>query len=338
MSTNTLQAMALVMGASIINAIYTLPMRANRKWAWENSWFAFSILGVAVVPSLITIATVPGLWSIYAAVPAVTLAKMAFFGLLWGICLVLFGLAIPMIGLAITFAVSLGTSAACGSLLPLLMNDPGRLFTPAGLFISIGLAVIIAGVALCGAAGRLRERLEGKDQPQRLSGFYKGFIYTLLSGVLGCMLNVGLASGGEIQRLAFQNGASQAMMSNAVWLPCLYVGFLPGVVYCLYLMKKNGTTGKLIHASRWYYWIMAALMGGCWFGSIVAYSLATVKLGDLGPVIGWPLFMSCIVIVSMVTGLITGEWSKTGSRPVMIMAGGIVCLLAAIGILSYAVR
>ena len=333
-----MQAIALVMGASIINAVYTLPMRANRKWAWENSWFAFSILGVVVVPSLIAMATVPGLWSIYTAIPAVTLAKMAFFGLLWGICLVLFGLAIPMVGLAITFAVSLGTSAACGSLLPLLMNDPGRLFTPAGLLIVIGLAVIITGVALCGAAGRLRERLEGKDQPQRPSSFYKGFIYTLLSGVLGSMLNVGLASGGEIQQLAFRNGASQAMMSNAVWLPCLYVGFLPGVVYCLYLMKKNGTTGRLIHASRWYYWIMAALMGGFWFGSIIAYSLAAVKLGDLGPVIGWPLFMSCVVIVSMFTGLITGEWSKTGHRPVRIMAGGIACLVAAIGILSYAAR
>ena len=326
------------MGASIINAVYTLPMRANRRWAWENSWFAFSILGVAVVPSVVTVATVPGLWSIYAAIPAVTLAKMAFYGLLWGICLVLFGLAIPIIGLAISFAVSLGTSAACGSLLPLLMHNPGRLFTPAGLLIIIGLAVIIAGVALCGTAGRLRERLEGTDQPHRPSSFHRGFIYTLLSGVLGCMLNVGLASGGDIQLLAARNGASQAMMSNAVWLPCLYAGFIPGVIYCFYLMKRNGTAGQLIHASRWYYWIMAALMGGFWFGSIVAYSLATVKLGDLGPVIGWPLFMSCIVIVSMFTGLITGEWSKTGRRPVLIMAGGIVCLTGAIGILSYAVR
>lgn len=338
MNANIAQAIALVVGASIINAAYTLPMRLNRKWAWENSWFAFSILGVAVVPTVITMTTVPGLWGIYAAIPALTLLEMAFFGLLWGICLVLFGLAIPIIGLAITFAVSLGTSAACGSLLPLLMNDPKRLFTSTGLLIVAGLAVIIAGVGLCGVAGRLRERLEGKGQPGRPSKFLKGFIYTLLSGILGSLLNVGFASGGEIQRLALRNGASQAMMSNAVWLPCVYAGFLPGVVYCLYLMKKNGSTGRLIYAGRWYYWLMAAFMGVLWFGSIVSYSLAAVKLGPLGAVIGWPLFMSCVVIVSMVNGLITGEWTRAGARPVVIMGGGIACLVAAIAILSYAAR
>ena len=127
------------------------------------------------------------------------------------------------------------------------------------------------------------------------------------------MLNVGLASGGQIQRLAQQNGASQAIMSNAVWVPCLWAGFLPGVVYCLYLMKKNGTGEKLIQSARWYYWVMATLMGRLWFGSVVAYSLATVKLGELGPVIGWPLFMSCVVIVSMFTGVITGS-GRTQAR------------------------
>lgn len=338
MRSNVLQALALVLGASVINAVYTLPMRANRKWAWENSWFAFSILGVAVVPTLVALVTVPGLWSVYDAVPGTTLLKMAFFGLLWGICLVLFGLAIPIIGLAITFAVSLGTSAAFGSLLPLLMNNPERLLSLTGILIVIGVAIIVGGVALCGVAGRLRERLEGKDRPERPSSFYRGFSYALLSGILGCMLNLGLASGGEIQRAALNQGASQAMMSNPVWLPCLYAGFLPGVIYCLHLMRKNGTTVTLIQAGRWYYWLMAALMGAFWFGSIVAYSLAAVKLGELGPVIGWPLFMSSIVIVSMFAGLITGEWSRAGRRPITIMAGGIGCLVAAIAVLSVAAR
>jgi L-rhamnose-H+ transport protein len=338
MYANLLEAIGLIVGAAVINAAYTLPMRANRKWAWENSWFAFSVLGEAVVPTLITLATVPGLWAIYAAVPAATLLKIACFGLLWGICMVLFGLAIPMVGLAITFAVSLGTSAACGSLIPLLMNQPGRLLTPAGLLILLGLAIVVCGVALCGLAGRLRERLKAKGQLHRPAHFYRGFLYTVASGVLGSMLNVGFASGGQIQDLARQHGAGQAMMSNAVWLACVYAGFLPGVVYCLYLMKKNGTTVLLIRSSRWYYWFMAALMGLLWFGSIVAYSLATVKLGDLGPVIGWPLFMSFVVIMSMVTGWIAGEWSETGARPVRIMACGIACLIAAVAVLSYAAR
>lgn len=334
MEPHILAALALVFGASVINAAYTLPMRLNRQWAWENSWFAFSILGLVVVPTLITLATVPALASVYSATPASILARMAFFGLLWGVCMVFFGLAIPMAGLAITFAVSLGTSAACGSILPLLMNDALRLVSRQGMLVLLGLAVIIAGVTICGAAGWLRERREGKQ----VTNYSRGFFYALGSGVLGSMLNLGLASGGSIQEQATANGAGPAMMSNAVWLPCVYAGFLPGVFYCLWLMRKNGTTGRLLGAARWYYWLMAALMGALWFGSIVAYSVATVYLGSLGPVIGWPLFMSAVVIVSMFTGLLAGEWSRTGTRPIQMMAGGIGCLVGAIAILSYAAR
>ena len=60
------------------------------------------------------------------------------------------------------------------------------------------------------------------------------------------MLNLGLAFGGSIQRAAQQHGASVAMMSNAVWLPCLYAGSIPGAIYCYYLMKQKKTLSALI--------------------------------------------------------------------------------------------
>ena len=30
-----------------------LPVKLNKKWQWEHTWFAFSMLGVAVVPTMI---------------------------------------------------------------------------------------------------------------------------------------------------------------------------------------------------------------------------------------------------------------------------------------------
>ena len=63
--------------------------------------------------------------------------------------------------------------------------------------------------------------------------------------VLGSMLNVGLTSGAPIQQNASNLGASEAMMSNAVWLPCLYAGAIPGLAYCVFLMGKNGTTKEV---------------------------------------------------------------------------------------------
>ena len=72
-----------------------------------------------------------------------------------------------------------------------------------------------------------------------------GFLWAFISGILGSMLNLGLAYGGSIQRAAQQHGASLAMMSNAVWLPCLYAGFLPGAIYCYILMRKRDNVSAL---------------------------------------------------------------------------------------------
>ncbi len=88
----------------------------------------------------------------------------------------------------------------------------------------------------------------------------------------------------------------------------------------------------------WYYWFAGAAMGFLWYGSVILYSISTVKLGDLGTSIGWPLFMASIVIVSAIIGAVTGEWSHTGKQPARIMIAGVVCLVFAIALLGYASR
>src|SRR5579859_1775116 len=90
LTSDTVQAVLLVLCAAMMNAAYALPMKLNRKWDWEHSWFAFSVLGVAVVPTGIALLTVPALWSTYGAVSGGTLAKMVLFGASWGVSLAFF--------------------------------------------------------------------------------------------------------------------------------------------------------------------------------------------------------------------------------------------------------
>ena len=321
-----------------MNGAYTLPMKLNRQWDWEHSWFAFTLLGVMVVPTVIALATVPGLFEIYPQIPASSLIRMAVFGAAWGVSLVLFGLSISIVGMAITFAVCLGTSAASGALIPLLVQHPDQLLTSKGVLILGGICGILIGVGLCGVAGHRRDRMLVAGRKSGSLPFLRGFLYAVISGVTGSMLNLGLAFGGVIQERAREQGASAAMMANASWLPCLYAGFIPGIIYCLSIMKKKGNIGDLISRSRWYYWLMAILMGVLWFGSIICYSISTIKLGDLGPVIGWPLFMSAVVIASTIAGTLTGEWSKAGRGPLRIMGAGVGCLIAAMALLASAGR
>jgi L-rhamnose-H+ transport protein len=336
MTPQTVQAILLVLCAAIMNAAYALPMKLNKKWEWEHTWFAFSILGVAVVPTVIALLTVPRLWSTYSVVSNGTLAAMVLFGASWGVSLVFFGLALTRLGLAITFAVCLGTSAAVGALTPLIAQHANLVMTRQGELILLGVLVIILGVALCGMAGKTREDALQQESTTTRKGFWGGFMLAFISGILGSMLNLGLAFGGSIQRAAQQNGASLAMMSNAVWLPCLYAGFLPGAIYCYVLMRKKGSIGTLRLPGTWYYWLTSASMGLLWFGSIILYSISTVKLGDLGTSIGWPLFLASIVVASTSFGVLTGEWKRTGTRPIRFMILGVSFLVLAIAVLSYA--
>ena len=193
MTSNTVQAVLLVLCAAIMNAAYALPMKLNKKWEWEHSWFAFSILGVAVVPTMIALLTVPKLWSTYATVSGGTLAAMVLFGASWGVSLVFFGLALTRLGLAITFAVCLGTSAAVGALTPLIAQHADQIMTRQGGLIFLGVLVIIVGVALCGLAGKHREAALQQASASARHGFWGGYLLAFVSGILGSMLNLGLA-------------------------------------------------------------------------------------------------------------------------------------------------
>ena len=336
MGTSVAEALLLILAAAVMNATYTLPMKLNRKWSWEHSWLAFSVLGVAVVPTIITAVAVPGLWSIYRQTSAGTLFAMALFGAGWGVSLVFFGLAIPLVGIAIVFTISLSTSAASGSLLPLLTQHSDRLLTRQGAVLLAGIVLIALGVAFCGKAGMERDRAKGSETGKQ--DFVRGFLFALVSGVLGSLLNLGLAYGDDIQQAARERGASVAMSSNAVWLPCVYAGFVPGVFYCIYLMKKNSTMKALRTNAPWYYWLMAACMGLLWYGSILLYSLSTTLLGTLGPSIGWPLFLSSIVLMSTFVGILTREWTPSIRGPFRTLLIGLFLLIGAIGVLSEAGR
>jgi L-rhamnose-H+ transport protein len=166
----------------------------------------------------------------------------------------------------------------------------------------------------------------------------KGLFYCLISGLGSALVNFGLAYGGPLILAAQQSGAAPLWAPNAVWLPLMCAGGVPNLLFCIYLMRKNRTGAKFGTSGTGFYWILAALMAFFWFGSTVMYGVATVKLGELGTVLGWPLFMSLIVITASVWGVVTGEWKNTGKQPLLVMSAGVALLVMAVFVLSAASR
>jgi L-rhamnose-H+ transport protein len=336
MSSEMMGALVYLVVAGLINSAYTLPLKLKLRWKWENMWLAFTILGICILPSALGMSTIPSFWSVYGQIKLRSLLIVGFSGATWGIGMLLSGIAVDLIGVAAMFATVMGTSASVGAILPLLIQGVGGISMRAGLLITLGIAFTILGVALCGLAGRQREKDEALKSGPTRPGFVRGFIFAVLSGISGSMLNFGLAAGSPLIEIARQHGSSARMATNAAWVPVLLIGAIPGILYCVYLLRKNQTGRNFLCFSTIPYLFFALLMGMLWFGSVVLYGWATLRIGLLGAVLGWPLFMVTIVLGSALWGVATGEWRNAGTRARVLMGSAVSLLVVAIIVLTSA--
>lgn len=351
--TEAIAGLLVLVVAGVTNGSFTLPMKFTRKWEWENTWLIYTIWALVIFPPLVTWLTVPGLGRVYAQAPGAEMlvTVVAACGAGWGVSQIFFGLAVEGVGIALAFSVILGLSAAVGSLVPLLRQHADQLFQPLGLQVLAGVALVLIGVGICAVAGRRREaalKATGTSHASAGAGtavemaashrpsLMRGLGYCVISGVGSALVNIGFSEGQPLRDFAQAHGASAAWAPNAIWLPLMLAGGIPALIYCGYLVKKNRTSGRFQLAGTGAYWWLAGVMGLFWFGSTLLYGIGAGMLGNLGTVLGWPVFMSLIVITASILGLLTGEWKGSGARPVQIMYGGIAVLILAIVVLSRA--
>jgi L-rhamnose-H+ transport protein len=334
MNAEMMAALGYLVVAGLINSAYTLPLKLKLRWKWENMWLAFTILGICILPTILGMSTIPGFWSIYGQIKLRLLLIMVFSGAIWGIGMLLSGVAVDLIGVAAMFATVMGTSASVGAILPLFIKGLEGVSMRAGLVLSLGIALTVLGVALCGLAGKQREKDEAAEAGPSTSGFLRGFVFAVLAGISGSMLNFGLAAGAPLIEAARQHGSSARMATNAAWVPVLLVGAIPGILYCAYLLRKNGTLRNFLCWNTIPYLFFPLLMGVLWFGSVVLYGWATLRIGSLGAILGWPLFMVTIVLGSALWGVVTGEWKKANRRARVLMGSAVCVLVVAIIVLT----
>src|SRR5258708_5548595 len=291
--------------ASVMNASFTWPMKFTRKWNWENRWLVWTLFALVIFPPLAAFATIPQLGQLYGEVATGLVVTVAIFGAGWGIAQVLFGLAVESIGIALTFSIVLGISAAVGSVIPLIRLHPEKLLTTAGLITFAGVALVIVGVAICAIAGRRREAAMSAGDGRPKVNMSRGLAFAILCGFGAALVNFALTFAAPLPEGSKRHGAAELWAGNAVWLPLMLAGSIPNFVYCIYLLKKNKTADRYGRSGTASHWFLAAIMAFFWFASTALYGIATGKLGSWGTILGWPLFMSLIVITASILGFIT---------------------------------
>lgn len=327
----------MLFAAGAMNASFTVPMKFTRRWAWENTWLVWTVYALIILPIAVTFATVPSLGRVYGEAGDTLVAKVVVFGAGWGVAQVLLGLAVEAIGIALTFSIVLGLSAALGSVIPLVQLHRDEIFSNGGIGVLVGVALVIIGVAVLAVAGRQREAAVS-TAPEVGKSFGRGLAIAVSSGILAAFMNFALAFGAPLNQLAEKAGASASWAPNAIWLLVMTAGAVPSLIYCVYLIHKNNAGPNFSASGTRSYWLLALIMALFWFVSTLMYGVASGKLGDLGPALGWPLFMSLIVIFATVLGYATGEWKRASGRPVRTMIAGVMVLVIAVVVLSIASR
>jgi L-rhamnose-H+ transport protein len=331
----TSSGIAILIIAGVMNASFTMPMKYARKWAWENIWLAWTVFALVVLPFAAALLTIPDLLMVYRSASPDIILEVLGFGAGWGVAQVFFGIAVEMIGITLAFSIVLGTSAAVGSLIPMVSLHRQHLNSMAGYAVLGAIAFVLLGVMLCAVAGRMRETPSALATPSQ-KRTSQGLLLAFLCGILASLMNFGVAFGTPLVTVARTFGANSLYAINVIWLPLMLAGAVPNVLYCVWLMKKNRSGNKYRVGQS--HWTLAAIMAIFWFGSTMLYGLAASQLGPWGPILGWPLFMSLIVITATMLGMFTGEWKDCGPIPIRIQWTGVAVLVLAIFILAGSAR
>ncbi len=305
---------------------FAIPSNKVRELSWNQTWLNFSLAALCILPIGIAVILAPGIFEVLSSAPPSEVATVAGFGILWGVGALLFGLAIANSGFAVANTLVCGTVACVGAAAPLILGT-GKLKPGEALPLAIGLAILCAGIAICGVASQLRGSHTQSGAPKSGNAIL-GIILSLLSGGFSAMINFSFASGTGLIQQAETAGIHSAFTTLVVWVPALFGGFLINAGSSVFRMIRSGETSRYRKAPI-SDWLRGLAMGTIWFLALMSYGIFSLRLGASGAVFGWAFYSGFAIVVSVLWGFATDEWRTAPARARRFMISGVaLCVLA----------
>ncbi len=332
---NPLLGIALIAVGSIGASSFYVPFKKVKNWAWESYWIVQGVAAWIVAPWLLAYLALPHgtLMEIISESPSSAKLWSMFFGALWGVGGLTFGLSIRYLGVALGQSIALGFCAAFGTLIPAII-EKGNLFSePSGIIIVVGVSLCIAGIAIIGYAGSLKNKsLSEEERKAAIKEFAlkKGLIIAVLAGVMSACFAFGLQAGEPIKEIAASKGTNPLYLTNPILIFILLGGFITNLVYCVFLNIKNKTAkdyitwgGGVIFNNIFF----TFLAGFLWFMQFQFFGMGQSKLpAELG-VFAWSILMALNIAFSNIWGIFLKEWKGTSTKTVIVLLIGIIVLI-----------
>lgn len=339
---NLAAGIAAALIAGCMNGLFPLPMKAIKGWEWENIWLPFSFLSLAVFPWCVVWATIPDPSASVLHSQFIDLVFLFLCGVLVYTGSLLFGISLVYIGVALSFALLIGTMTVVGVLAPVLLAGHSLLHSRGGALILAGVALAIASVFLGALAGRRKQpKAEAAQSSNGVSSknISRGSVLAIVGGALSGLLPAGMAMpwAHRVIDSAIQFGSAPISRApNMALAIVLLGGALPNCGYCIYLLLRNSSYHRYREHARPAYWLSVLAMGVLYSASVALWGVATspALLGVLGVSVGWALFVGMIVLSSTAAGWLAGEWRSAARSSVTLLASSVTALIGAMVLIS----
>lgn len=329
----------------LAGALFYLPLKKIRNWAWESYWMVYAISGLLVVPWLLAFATSPNVLQVLSRAPAREVAYCFVCGAIWGFGGLTFGLMIRYLGVGLGLALGLGLTSATGTLIPPMLKGQAAIaamYTTSSGLVSVAAAVVsLAGIVFVGLAGRSKEReLPEKQKKQTVAefNFKKGILVAIFSGLTSSGMNFGLQGGTHIQSLALSTPPATSITWSGAPVLCVVLlgGFVVNAGWCLILNVKNMTGGDYVNRRDPLRrnFMLAIAAGAIWCAQFVCLKTGEPRMGRTA-YLGWAVLMASSILFSQLFGLWLGEWTGTSRRTVRLLLTGLAVLFASVGLAGY---
>lgn len=325
----------IAIGAFCQSSCY-VPINKIKNWSWESYWIIQGVFAWLVFPLLGAMLAVPegnSLMELYTGVKSFNVWMTLFFGVLWGVGGLTFGLSMRYLGVALGQSIALGTCAGLGTIMgPVLLNvffpelNALEKLTSA---VVIGVVVTLIGIAIIGIAGSMKSAAlseEEKKEAVKDFNFPKGLAIALLAGFMSGCFNVGLAFGADIN---FTDTDPMYKALPAILLVTLG-GFVTNAIYCFYQNQKNHTWGDYAKGSVWgNNLLFCALAGVLWYSQFFGLSLGQGFLQGSPDLLTFSfcILMALNVTFSNVWGIILNEWKGCSKNTIVVLVVGLVILI-----------
>jgi len=322
-------------------ASFYIPYRRVRGWSWETYWLVGGVFSWIVAPWAFARTILPGTVEILRSADARTIFWTFFFGILWGVGGLTFGLTMRYLGIALGYAVALGLCAAFGTLMPpLFRGELGEIVSHgAGQVVVLGVLVCLAGIAVSGRAGIRKEgEVSEADKKATVAEFSlgRGMAVAVACGVMSASMAYGFAAGKPIAEIALARGAPSLWQNLPVLIVILTGGFVTNCLWCLYLNFKNGSLREYFstNAPPAANYALCALAGLTWYLQFFFYSMGETQMGDY-KFSSWTLHMASIIIFSTLWGIALREWKGASRRTHFLIALGLALLIGSTVVVGY---